>query len=528
MNFKINTLSKLLVCISVGSSIPLIGQAEPLTLGFGGAVTTIDPHFYSTGPNNSVSKHIFEMLTRTTSNLDLEPALAKSWRAIDDLTWEFKLRDGVVWHNGNPFSAEDVAFTLTRAKNVPNSPGGFSGYLKSISKVDVVDPLTIRIHTFKPNPNLPRDMAFVAIVSKAVGENATTEDYNSGKAAIGTGPYIFSSYTPGEKIELTRNDNWWGEKQAWETVTIKLIANPGARMAALLSGGVDVIDAVPASDLPRLKDNKEVSISSIDSVRVIFLHPDFSRDGEVPGVTDMEGKPLAKNPFRDLRVRRALSVAINREGLADRVMQNTAVPTGQWLPKGNYSYADSIQPPKYDVALAKKLLAEAGYPNGFSLTLMSPNDRYPNDAITAQAIASMWARAGIKTNVDAIPWSSYTVRRAKQDFGISLIGWGSGTGEAGQLLTNVLGTYQPEKGIGAANGGRYSNEEVDSLREKALSTIDDSDREKLLIKATEVAMNDVGIIPLYMLRNYWGLRKGLTFDPRKDEHTLATAVKLEE
>ncbi len=525
---KFGVLGKVVFCAAAAAgalAAPTLTLAAPLTMAVGGAITTVDPHFYSTGPNNSVSKHIFDMLTRTTGNLDLEPSLAESWSAVDDLTWEFKLRPGVTFHNGAPFTADDVAFTLSRARNVPNSPGGFGGYLKSITKVEVVDPLTIRLHTAKPTPNLPRDMAFVAIVSKAVGENATTEDYNSGKAAVGTGPYVFSSYTPGDRIELTRNDKWWGKPQAWEKVTLKIINNPGARIAALLSGGVDVIDAVPASDLPRLKENKNVTVSSIEGVRVIFLQPDFSHDSAVPGVTDLKGAPLKENPFRDLRVRRALSIAINRDGLADRVMQGTAAPTGQWLPKGNYSYAESIQPPKYDVALAKSLLTEAGYPDGFALTLLSPNDRYPNDASTAQAVASMWARIGVKTNVDAVPWSTYTARRAKNDFGISLIGWGSGTGEAGQLLINVLGTYDQANGVGASNAGRYSNKKLDALREQALSTIDVDAREKVLIQAVEVAMNDVAMIPMYMLRNYWGVRNGLTFEPRKDEHNLAMSVR---
>lgn len=422
---KKTLLSQLLLSAALCAATPALLHAEPLRLGMGGSVTTLDPHFHSTGPNNSVTKHIFDMLTRTTTQLELEPSLAESWKPVSELAWEFKLRPGVKWHNGTPFTAEDVEFTLTRARNVPNSPGGFAGYLKSIDKVEIIDPLTVRIHTHKPTPNLPLDLAFVAMVSKQVGENATTEDYNSGKAAVGTGPYVFSSYTPGDEIQLKRNDNWWGPEQPWETVTLKIITNPGARIAALLSGGMDAIDAVPASDLPRLERDENVTVSSIDGVRVIFLQPDFFHDGPVPGVTDASGAPVKENPFRDLRVRQALSIAINREGLADRVMQNTAIASGQWLPKGNYSYADSIQPPKYDIEAAKKLLAEAGYPDGFSLTLMSPNDRYPNDAITSQAIASMWARIGVKTNVEAIPWSTYTVRRAKQDFGIALMGWGA-------------------------------------------------------------------------------------------------------
>ncbi len=526
MKHRISRLTRSVLFPVVIAAAALSAQAAPLTMGLSGAVNTIDPHFHSTGPNNAVSKHFFEMLTRTTANLDVEPALAVSWKAIDERTWEFKLRPGVKWHDGHPFSAQDVEFTLTRARNVPNSPGGFGGYLKSITRVEVIDPLTVRFHTAQATPNLPRDLAFVSIVSKAVGEKATTEDYNAGKAVVGTGPYRFVSYTPGDRIERKRNDDWWGPKQDCETVTLNMIANPGARMAALLSGGVDVIDAVPATDLPRLQSNNNVSVVSIEGVRVIYLQPNFHSEGPVPGMTDLEGKPLPGNPLRDVRVRQALSLAINRDALAERVMQKTAVATGQWLPEGNYSYAPSIRPPKHDVAQAQKLLAEAGFPKGFALTLLTPNDRYPNDAGTAQAVASMWARAGVRASVDAMPWSSYNARRVKTDFSVHLIGWGSGAGEAGQLLTNVLGTFDTAKGVGAANGGRYSNPEVDRLREQALVIIDSAEREKVLIKATEVAMADLGIIPLYMLRNYWGARKGVSFEPRKDEHSLAMSARL--
>jgi peptide/nickel transport system substrate-binding protein len=507
------------------SGAPLVLQAAPLSMAIGGAITSIDPHFYNASPNNTVAMHIFDRLTEMSPNIELGPGLATSWKALSDNEWEFKLRDGVKWHDGKPFTADDVAFTLQRAPNVPNSPSGFGGFLRAIDAVEVVDPLTVRIKTKGASPNLPRDLAFVAVVSRHVGENATTEDYNSGKAAIGTGPYKLVSYTPGDRVEFVRNEDWWNTKPEWDKVTLRVISNPGARVAALLSGGVDVIDTPPATDLPRLEKDDKISVFSTDGVRLIYVSFDRSRDGDVPGVTDNDGKPLGKNPFNDVRVRQALNHAVNREALASRVMQGTAVPTGQWLPEGLYSYAPNVEVPKFDIEAAKKLLADAGYPNGFKMALATPNDRYPNDAATAQAVASMWSRAGVQTSVDALPWSSYSPRRAKQEFASGLAGWGSTTGEAGYFLVNILGTYDPATRSGPGNSSRYSNAELDALRDKALTTLDDAAREKLLIEAITLASKDSSMVPLYMLRNFWGVREGLEIDPRKDERTLAVNIR---
>jgi peptide/nickel transport system substrate-binding protein len=525
LRFRFKLLSASLTLAGVMAIAPGVALAAPLSIAIGGSITSADPHFYNAAPNNTLAMHLFDRLTETTPDIQIRPGLAESWTPISDTEWEFKLRKGVKWHDGKPFTAADVAYTIERAPNVPNSPGGFGGFLRAIKKVDIVDDHTVRMHTDAPAPNLPRDLAFVAVISRHVGETATTEDYNSGKAAIGTGPFKFASYTPGDRVEMVRNEDWWGNKPEWDKVTLRVINNPGARVAALLSGGVDVIDTPPATDLPRLQKDEKVSVFSTPGVRLIYVQADFSRPGNVPGVTDNAGKPLEKNPFLDKRVRQALSHAINRDALASRVMQNTAVPAGQWLPEGLYSYAPDVKPPKFDIEAAKKLLADAGYPDGFKMVLSTPNDRYPNDASTAQAVASMWSRIGVQTAVDAIPWSSYAARRAKQDFGMGLVGWGSTTGEAGYMLVNILGTFDQAKRTGANNAGRYSNPELDVLRDKALSTLDDGEREKLLIQAVEMSMNDLGVIPLHMLLNFWGVRKGLEIDPRKDERTLAIDIR---
>jgi peptide/nickel transport system substrate-binding protein len=309
-------------------------------------------------------------------------------------------------------------------------------------------------------------------------------------------------------------------------VTFRFIPNPGARVAALLAGDVDIIDVPPAGDLPRLKADPKLSVVSIQGLRLIYVGPSFLQQYAPALVTDNAGKPLTANPFLDVRVRQALSLAINRAAIADRVMQGTAQPTGQWLPPGTFGYAESVKVPEYAPARAKALLAEAGYPQGFRVTLHTPNDRYPNDATTAQAIAQMWTRVGVATSVEALPWNTYAPRAAKHEFALGLSGWGSNTAEAGYLLVNILGTQDKAKGRGASNSRGYSNAGLDALTERALSTLDDGQRERLLVEAVEMATDDQALIPLHMLVNFWATRKSVVYEPRMDERTIAMNAHL--
>ncbi|MCQ4160903.1 ABC transporter substrate-binding protein [Roseomonas sp. GC11] len=499
-------------------------EAQNLTIAIGGSVTSLDPHFYNASPNNSVASHFFDKLVEFDEKAQLIPLLAESWKPVAETVWEFKLRRGVKWHDGRDFTAEDVAFTIQRAPNVPNSPGGFGAFVRAVQKVEIIDPLTIRFHTPGPYPMLPTDFASVAIISRHAGQNAATEDYNSGKAMVGTGPYRFTAYAPGNRVQMERNEAYWGGRPSWGKVDYRVISSPPARTAAILAGDVDIIDTVPSSDIPGLRGEANLKLTSIQGLRVIYLAPDRSRSDNPIFVTDNDGKPLAQNPFNDVRVRRALSLAISREGLADRVMLGTAQPAGQWLPPGAYSYNPAVAPPKQDLETAKRLLTEAGFPNGFRMTLHTPNDRYPNDARTAQAVAQMWTRLGVQTQVEALPWSAFSVRSSRQEFGMRLVGWGSATGEASYALVNILGTYDTEKRTGANNAGRYSNPALDALTARALGTLDDGRREELLREAVKMAMDDVAIIPLHQLVNTWAVKKSLNHTPRMDERTRAMDV----
>ncbi|HYT97492.1 MAG TPA: ABC transporter substrate-binding protein [Casimicrobiaceae bacterium] len=490
-----------------------------LTIGLGTDVTAIDPHYHNLTPNNNVAAHIYGYLVERNEKSQPIPGLATEWKTLDPTTWEFKLRKGVKFHDGSEFTAADVVASIERVPKVLNSPSPFTAYTKQIQKIEVVDPYTIRFKTATPYPLMPTDLTQVAIISKQFA-SASTEDFNSGKAAIGTGPYKVVKYVKSDRLDLARNDNYWGGKTPWEKVTLRILPNDATRVAALLSGDVQVIENVPTSDAARMKSDKRISVSRVVADRLIYLHLDSDRDVS-PFVTDKAGAPIAKNPLKDSRVRKALSKAINRPAIVERVMEAEAVPSGQLVADFLFGSTKNLQPEKYDPDGAKKLLAEAGYPNGFGLTIHAPNNRYVNDAKIAQTVAQMLSRIGVDTKVVTMPSATYFTQATDLKFSFMLLGWSTGTGEASSALKALLMTYNRDKGYGTANRGRYSNSKVDALTEDALQTVDDVKREAYLQRATELAINDTGIIPLHFQVNLWATREGITYTPRVDEQTLA-------
>ncbi|WP_426958974.1 ABC transporter substrate-binding protein [Muricoccus radiodurans] len=497
--------------------VPALAGAQSLTMAVGTPITSLDPHFHNQAPNNAMADVVFDSLVRTDERVRLIPGLAESWRPLEDGVWEFKLRPGVTFHNGQPFTADDVAFTLARVPQVLNSPGSFSGYTRPIQRVEVVDSLTVRMHMGGPYPMLPTDIANIRVLNRATHANATTEDFNAGRAAIGSGPYRLRAYRNGDRAEVERNDAWYGPRQPWQNVTIRFVASDPARTAALLAGDVDFIDQVPTGDLERLRRDPRVHLSEVVGLRIIFLALDRSRAGATPFVTDNDGRPITSNPLNDRRVREALSLSIDRGSITERVMEAAAVPSGQFLPEGAFGHVPGLAAPSANLVHARALLAEAGFPQGFRITLHGPNDRYVNDARIIQAIGQMWTRAGIRTTVEALPWAAYIPRASRQDFSVFLWGWGSVSGEASNPLRALTATFDPARGWGASNRGRFSHPEHDRLLAEGLRTLDDGRREALLQAATRVAMEEVGIIPLHIQKNAWAMRRGLTHVARVDE-----------
>ena len=499
--------------------------AQSLTLAVAASPTSLDPHYHNLGPNNSLADHIFGQLVEMDADTRVEPGLALSWKPLSDLVWEFKLRPGVKFHDGSAFTAEDVAFSLARVPTVRNSPGSFLLYTRSVVKVEVIDPLTVHLTTRAVMPLLPIDLSQVSILTRGLGPEPTTDSFNSMKSAIGTGPFRVTDYRSGDRVELARNEGYWGERPHWARVNYRMIPNDSARTAALLAGDVDFIEAVPTSDLATLRRDKRVALAEAVSLRFAYIFFDRSRDnGGMPFVSGPDGETLAKNPLADVRVRRALSMAINRDAIVDRVMEGAAVSTGQFLAKGSSSYVDDIKVPAHDPEGARRLLAEAGYPRGFRLSLQGPNDRYVNDEKVIQAVGQMWTRVGIQTKVDAITWPSFIGRASKQEFSAFFVAWGTSSGEASNALRGLLHSFDAGLGFGSANRARYSNLALDALIAKGMSITDDAAREEVLKQATRLAMDDVGMITLYQQKNIWGMKPNLRYTARADEATHAFSV----
>ena len=495
-------------------------RAQELVLGLATDITSADPHFHNTSSNNAASRHVFDTLIRQDPRQRLIPGLAVAWRTRDSLTWEIELREGVRFHDGSPFGPEDVVASLRRAGNVANSPSSFGIYTRGIVGVEIAGPRTLLLRTAAPAPLLPNDLSLVPIIHRRYAE-APTEAFNAGAAAVGTGPFRLARFVPGERMELVRFEGHWAGAAPWTGVKLLFLRNGAQRAAALLAGTVQAIEAPPPSAMAELRRSPHVAISSVASNRIMFLFPDTGRE-RTPFATDRRGNVLERNPLRDLRVRQALSAAIDRKALVERALEGEAIEAGQLLPDGYFGVSPRLRPDAHDPARARRLLAEAGWPEGFGLTLHGSNDRFVNDGAVVQAIAAMFAQAGIEARAETMPWSVFATRASRPEFSLILVGWGAGTGEPSSPMRGLLATYDPATGLGASNRGRWSNALFDRLLARGLSEFEPERREATLIDATELAVGDLGLIPLYHERATWALRRGLAHDPRADQYTLAT------
>ena len=387
-------ITRLLALILAAIGVP--AGAANLTIALSAGATGFDPHFYDHDPTNALVRHVFDSLVGVGPSQQLVPALAESWTPIDDLTWEFKLRRGVRFHNGAPFTAADVKYSFERALAVTNSPGSFAFFLKPITRFEAIDDFTIRLTTAGALPILPNYLSAVFITGRSVGD-ASSGDFNTGKAAIGTGPFKLVSFSTTDRTVLAGNADYWGAKSSWDEVRLDVIPNPTARIAALLSGNIDVIEQVPTASMQEVKRSERASVWEGVSNRAMFINLLVTDD--TPGIAAKDGATLA-NPLKDRRVRQALSAAIDRAALVDRVMEGQAIAAGQIVPPGFHGFNPDIKPPTADAPAARRLLADAGLPNGFKITLAGTSDRYPNDRRTLEAVAQMWTRIGVDTQVE--------------------------------------------------------------------------------------------------------------------------------
>ena len=504
----------------------LAARAADVSIGRATEQGSLDPLFSDLGNDVSTAENMFESMIRFDSKLRIQPALAVSWKLIDPMTWEIELREGVKFHDGSPFTAADVAYSLLRARNVPNSPGPLSSFVRAVKETEVVGPHTIRVHTISPTPLLMDMIGRIFIIPAALGPAVTTDDFNAGRAMNGTGPYRFKQWLPGDRVTMEANPAHWGDKPEFGTVTLKFLANPAARSAALLSGSVDVIEQIPPSDIGVFQNRADVTLFSAVSTRVVYLAMDQGRD-DSPFVTDKDGKPLGANPLKDRRVRLALSKMINRAAIAERVLAGAGEPSGQIVPEGMGGHDPALKPMAYDAEGARRLLTEAGYPDGFGITLHGSNNRFPNDSQLMQAIAQMFTRGGLKVNgVEVLPYNVYAPRATQRQFSLFDFSYGSIGSSSLNGLTGVLATFDAAVGTGSLNRARYSNKQFDAVLGLAAAEFDEAKRNRFLAEATKLAMEDGAILPLYWQRLYWAARKGFAVDPDRGEATSVHFVSL--
>jgi peptide/nickel transport system substrate-binding protein len=502
-------------------------SAQTLTIGVRGGPDSIDPHFTATGTHAEALKHVFDTLVWSGDGLELEPRLAESWKAINDATWEFKLRKGVKFHDGSDFTADDVKFSIERIPLVAG-PNPTTIYVRRVKEVKIVDPHTVHIVTDGPAPILPNDFIRLFIVSAKAAAGLTKESaneaFNSGKAAAGTGPYKYVSWQPKGDLVLERFDGYWGPKEPWARHVRKEIPNDAARVAQLKAGQLDLITRVPATDLAALRRDPKLTVQTIDTVYVFNLELDVRE--KALNVAAKDGSALDKNPFLDVRVREALDLAIDRKALADIAMEGLGVPTSQMVTPSIFGFNKGLGDRKYDPAAAKKLLADAGYPNGFKMQFSFTSDRLPGDRQVGTSIAQMWAAVGVDAAPNAQPAAVFFPARTRGEYSASMSGWGTLTGEAHYTLSSLAHSNDREKRMGAFNVLGYKNPVMDKLLQDAAVEMDDDKRRKFLEDANALLEKDRQRLPIVAVGSAWAMQKDkVTIKARVDEDTLAMNIK---
>jgi peptide/nickel transport system substrate-binding protein len=508
----------------------LPADAKTLRWANRGDMQTTDPHSQNEGLTNSINALIYEFLVDRDKKLGLVPKLAESWQRVNDTTWRFKLRAGVKFHDGTPFTADDVVFSYERARADTSQ---LRAYSNSAGMPRKIDDLTVEFTTNGPNPVELDYIATINIMSKAWCEKnhaakpqnyAGKEDMVTAHQANGTGPYMLKSREPDVKTVLAKNPNWWGIKAGLfegnvDEVVFTPIGSDATRLAALISGEVDLINDPPPQDVPRLKQTPNIKVIEGTENRVVFIGMD-QRSDEL-AYASVKGK----NPFKDKRVRQALYQAIDIDAIQKTVMRGLAQPTGAMLPNPLQSNPKIEKRMPHDKAAARKLLADAGYPNGFEVTLDCPNNRYVNDEKICQALAAMWSQIGVNTRVNAMPRATYFPKLEKLDTSLYMLGWGGGNTDAIFILQPVLSTYSG-KGDGDYNYGRYTNAKLDELTTRIKTELNAEVRLGMIQDALTAQQAEVNHIPLHRQVIPWASRANVSVVHRADNFVVPYWIKM--
>jgi peptide/nickel transport system substrate-binding protein len=508
------TMRALAAALAFGLLAAAAADAKTLRWANRGDMQTTDPHSQNEGLTNNINSLVYEFLVDRDKQLGLRPSLAESWQRVDDTTWRFKLRPNVKFHDGTPFTADDVVFSYERARSDTSQLRVYANRAGIPKKIDA---LTVEFTTPVPNPTQLEDVATINIMSKAWCEkNRATkpqnftqkEDMITARESNGTGPYMLKARQPDVKTVLARNPNWWGIKAGLfegnvDEVVFTPIASDATRIAALISGEIDLINDPPPQDVPRLSQTPGIKVIEGIENRVVFIGMDQNRDELL--YSNVKGR----NPFKDRRVRQALYQAIDIDAIHRTTMRGLSKPTGVLLPSPKMSSPQLERRLPHDKEAAKKLLAEAGYSNGFEVTLDCPNNRYVNDERICQALAAMWSQIGVATKVNAMPRANFFPKLEKLDTSLYMLGWGGASTDAIFILQPVLSTYSG-KGDGDYNYGRYSNPKLDALAQKARVEMNGEARLVFIQEALAAHSAEINHLPLHRQVIPWAARNSVS------------------
>lgn len=484
-----------------------------LIIAQGSDALYLDPQQQDEGPTWTVTSNIFDGLVLRKPDLSIEPGLAESWEQRDEVTWVFHLRKGVAFHSGNPFTADDAVFSIERQKKSKIA----SGLAAAIAEAKKIDDYTVEVTTHAPYAILLNNMVRIAMVDKKYIEQVGDEEFNLKPS--GAGAYKVIEWVKEDHITLEANENYWKGAPKIKKVIFRPISNEATRVAALLSGAVHIIKDVPVRDADRIAKSDVAGYVGAPSLRTIYLTVDVSREKS----PTIEGK----NPLLDKRVREAFASAIDYNAIVRVIMNNHAFKAEQMNPKVIGGYAEGLKGYEFNLEKAKKLLADAGYADGFTITLDSPNNRYMNDFKIAEAIASQLAKVGIAVKLNLMPKSLFfDYIRSGEKTSLCLVGWSSDTGDAGNWFQSMFYTRNKKQGHGGSNRGHYSNPAFDDLIDKASSTASREERFKYLEEASRIIHEEMPAVPLIYLEDSYGVAKGISFTPAMDNGILACDVQV--
>ncbi|MDF3809818.1 MULTISPECIES: ABC transporter substrate-binding protein [Rhodopseudomonas] len=501
-------------------------SAQTLRYANQGNLTSLDPYTLKETTTIAHHAHLYEGLVTRDKDLKTVPALAESWETLDPTHWRFHLRKNVKFHNGDPFTADDVIFS---AERVRSKGSNFLSNVPAGAKFVKVDDHTVDVMLDKPNPILISQWDSWYIMDKKWCEEhdavaptpaaATSPSYAS-LHENGTGPFIVESHQPGVKTVYKAFPGWWRKPEHnLKEIIFTPISSDSTRVAALLSGEVDVVEPVPIQDIQRVNASGSATVMTGPELRTIFLGMDQSRDELL--YSNVKGK----NPFKDIRVREAFYKAIDVDLIKNRVMRGLSTPSALMIAPQLFALSKDFTRPKADPTAAKKLLTEAGYPDGFELTMDCPNDRYVNDAAICQAVVGMLARIGVKVDLLAQPKALYfgkVLKPGGYKTSFYLLGWTPSSLDSHNVLHDIMGCRDDanDPTRGEANLGGYCNKELDALTDKILVESDTAKRDQMIKQAFEIGIKDYSYIPLHQQALAWGVSKKVKLTQRPDNQVL--------